>query len=82
MTDLVLFENLDLEIMTGYRVGIIGPNGTGKSTLLKLALDKMKPTAGTITLKNTLSVGYLDQGGVELNDEHTVLQEANLAPPS
>ena len=73
---LTLFENLSFELFTGERIGIIGPNGMGKTTLLKLALGQIEPTSGTIELKKTLSIGYLDQAGAELNPENTVLEEA------
>ena len=80
--DLTLFENLSFELMTGQRTGIIGPNGMGKTTLLKLALGQIEPTAGTITIKPSLSIGYLDQAGMELDSENTVLEEASSVIPS
>ena len=79
---LTLFENLSFEIMTGQRTGIIGPNGMGKTTLLKLAIGQIEPSAGTIAIKPSLSIGYLDQAGAELNPENTVLQEASSVIPS
>jgi len=79
--NLSLFENLSFELFTGERLGIIGPNGTGKTTLLKLALGQIEPTSGTIELKKTLSIGYLDQAGAELNSENTVLEEAAAVCP-
>ncbi|MGD0078203.1 MAG: ribosomal protection-like ABC-F family protein [Sedimentisphaerales bacterium] len=79
--NLTLFENMSFEISRGQRTGIIGPNGMGKTTLLKLALGQIEPTSGTIELKKTLSVGYLDQAGAELNPENTVLEEATLVIP-
>jgi ATP-binding cassette subfamily F protein 3 len=78
---LVLFDGLSLEVLTGHRLGIIGANGTGKTTLLKLALRQEQPSAGETTLKKNLSVGYLDQTGAELNDENTVLDEAATVVP-
>jgi ATP-binding cassette, subfamily F, member 3 len=78
---LTLFENMSFELLTGQRTGIIGPNGMGKTTLLKLALGQIEPTSGTIELKKTLSVGYLDQAGAELNSENTVLEEAASVIP-
>ncbi|MCX5635493.1 MAG: ATP-binding cassette domain-containing protein, partial [Planctomycetota bacterium] len=78
---LTLFENLSFELFTGDRIGIIGPNGMGKTTLLKLALGQIEPSSGTIGLKKTLSIGYLDQAGAELNPENTVLEEAALILP-
>ena len=79
--NLTLFENMSFELFTGQRTGIIGPNGMGKTTLLKLALGQIEPTSGTIELKKTLSVGYLDQAGAELNPENTVLEEASTVIP-
>jgi ATP-binding cassette, subfamily F, member 3 len=79
--NLTLFENMSFELMTGQRTGIIGPNGMGKTTLLKLALGQIEPTSGTIDIKKTLSIGYLDQAGAELNSENTVLEEAALILP-
>ena len=72
---LVLFEGLDLDVLTGERLGITGPNGTGKSTLLKMALGQIEPTAGSVKMGPTLSVGYLDQHGMVLDAEKTVLEE-------
>jgi ATP-binding cassette subfamily F protein 3 len=78
---LKLFENLSFELFTGERIGIIGPNGMGKSTLLKLALGQIEPTSGTIGIKPSLSIGYLDQAGMELDSENTVLEEALTVIP-
>ncbi len=79
--ELRLFENLSFELYTGQRLGIIGPNGMGKTTLLKLALGQIEPTAGNITIKPSLSIGYLDQAGAELDPENTVLEEAMSVMP-
>jgi ATP-binding cassette subfamily F protein 3 len=79
--NLTLFENLSFELLTGQRTGIIGPNGMGKTTLLKLALGQIEPTSGTIELRKTLSVGYLDQAGAELNSQNSVLEEATSVIP-
>ncbi|MFA5293868.1 MAG: ABC-F family ATP-binding cassette domain-containing protein [Phycisphaerae bacterium] len=79
---LTLFENLSFELFTGQRTGVIGPNGMGKTTLLKLALGQIEPTAGTIAIKKSLSIGYLDQAGAELNPENTVLEEASSVIPT
>ncbi len=79
--DLTLFENLTFDILHGERLGITGPNGTGKSTLLKLALGRIEPSAGTIRVGASLRVGYLDQHGDVLDPTRTVLDEARRVRP-
>lgn len=74
-----LFEDLSFELFRGERLGIIGPNGVGKTTLLKLALRQIEPSSGKIEFKKNLSTGYLDQAGAELNPDNSVLEEASLA---
>ena len=79
--DLTLFSDLTFDVLRGERFGITGPNGTGKSTLLNLALGKLEPSAGTIRLGQNLKVGYLDQHGDVLNPSRTVLDEAMSMNP-
>jgi ATP-binding cassette subfamily F protein 3 len=74
-----LFKNLSFELFVGGRLGIIGPNGTGKTTLLKLLLGQIEPSDGQIKIRKKLSPGYLDQAGAELDSDNTVLEEASLA---
>jgi ATP-binding cassette subfamily F protein 3 len=79
--DLTLFQNLTFDVLRGERLGITGPNGTGKSTLLRLALGQIEPSAGSIRLGKNLRVGYLDQHGDVLNPSRTVLEEARSVDP-
>ena len=59
--DRILFSGLDLEIRGGERIGLIGDNGTGKSTLIKLITGEEKPDAGKLRMGPTVKVGYLPQ---------------------
>ncbi|MBN2594486.1 MAG: ABC-F family ATP-binding cassette domain-containing protein, partial [Sedimentisphaerales bacterium] len=74
--DLKLFENLTFDILNGQRIGITGPNGTGKSTFLRLALGQLEPSAGSIRMGRNLRMGYLDQHGDVLDPSMSVLDEA------
>ncbi|WP_192986123.1 ribosomal protection-like ABC-F family protein [Carnobacterium mobile] len=73
--DRILFEELDLHIRYQDRVAIVGSNGTGKSTLLKLLLEQIEPDAGEVQVGTNLSIGYLSQHTVEMNQKFTVIEE-------
>lgn len=70
-----LFENLNLEIFRGERVGIIGKNGVGKSTLLKIVNGLEKADRGTVTIGEKVSIGYYDQNHQGLDLKATILNE-------
>jgi ABC transport system ATP-binding/permease protein len=72
--DTCLIRDLSTNIMRGDKIGILGPNGCGKTTLLKIILGKMKPTKGTIRLGTALEVAYYDQLREELDDTKTVAE--------
>ena len=59
-------------VQRGDRIGLIGPNGVGKSTLLKLLLGQMEPQSGSIKTGTKLEVAYFDQGRHELDDEKSI----------
>ncbi len=73
--DRLLFENLDFDLPRGGIVGVIGGNGTGKTTLLRLILGQEKPTAGTLRIGPTVVISSVDQFRDSLNPENTVYEE-------
>ncbi len=70
--DQVIVQQFSTEIQRGDRIGLIGPNGVGKTTLLKLLLGELKPTKGTIKIGTRLDVAYFDQLRGQLDDSETV----------
>ena len=60
-----VLREINLSIHMGSRVGVVGLNGCGKSTLIKLATDVIKPTKGTMTLHPRLKIGYYSQTAVD-----------------
>ena len=58
----VLIDNLSFELPRNGIVGVIGPNGVGKSTLFKMIVGKEQPTSGTLELGETVKLSYVDQG--------------------
>jgi ATP-binding cassette subfamily F protein 3 len=78
---IVLFKDMSFDLYRGSFLGITGPNGTGKSTLLKLALQQMAADNGNIRLGKTLKIGYLDQHASVLDPQATVLEEVTRLRP-
>lgn len=72
---LKLFSHVDMEIKRGERVAIIGNNGTGKSTLLKIIMDRLPADTGQIRPGTKVHVGYYDQEQQVLHQEKTVFDE-------
>lgn len=72
--DRTLIKDFSIRIMRGDRIGLIGPNGVGKSTLLNILLGKLTPDNGTIKLGTKLQVAYFDQLRHALNLEKTVIE--------
>ena len=70
-----LFRNVNLDIKRGERICIVGPNGVGKTTLLRVLLGELPPTAGYLKIGHNVAFGYYDQGQLLLNDSNTVLEE-------
>jgi ATP-binding cassette, subfamily F, member 3 len=76
-----LFSDLSWEIHHDARVGLVGPNGVGKSTLLKLLAHQMDPTRGNVFVHKSIRVGYLQQE-VSFDPARRVIEEARDASPS
>ncbi|HVC67221.1 MAG TPA: ABC-F family ATP-binding cassette domain-containing protein [Acidimicrobiales bacterium] len=69
-----ILRHVDLLIGPGDRLGVVGANGTGKSTLLDLLAGRRTPTAGTVEVGPTVVVGYYDQHGAELDPSARVAE--------
>jgi ATP-binding cassette subfamily F protein uup len=70
-----LFRHLDLSIRPGTCTGIVGKNGVGKTTLLKLCLDQLQPTEGTAVLGKRVKINYIDQTRMQLDGTGSLLDE-------
>lgn len=73
--DKVLFTDMNFEVDRGDVVGIIGPNGTGKTTLFRMILGQEKPTQGEMWVGPTLKFGYYTQELEGLNTDNEVIEE-------
>ncbi len=74
-----LFQNITFDIKRGERICMVGQNGIGKTTLLKLITGLMTPDSGHIRLGHNVYWGYYDQEQSLLSDENTVLEELHTA---
>ncbi len=75
----LVLAGLDLRIMHGERVGLIGANGAGKSVLFRLILDEEQPSGGTIVVGPSIRIGYYAQQHETLNGEQTLIDTARHA---
>ena len=73
--DKKLFENVDFNIYKKEKVGLIGPNGVGKTTLFRMIMNKIKKDFGDIELGHQVKVGYFDQEQKNLNNDNTIIDE-------
>jgi ATP-binding cassette subfamily F protein uup len=72
--DQVLIKDFSLKIMRGDRIGLIGNNGVGKSTLLKILLGKIQPQQGSVKIGTNIKLGYFDQVHRVLDPEKTIAE--------
>jgi ATP-binding cassette subfamily F protein uup len=75
--DQPIVQGFSLRVMRGDRIGLLGPNGVGKTTLLKLVLGQLEPTSGSVRLGTKLEVAYYDQLRDQLELEKTVLENVS-----
>ncbi len=73
--DIEIFKNISMTIYKSDRIGIIGPNGIGKSTLLKIISEKIKEYSGDVSVGHGVNIGYYDQEQTGLDNENTVIDE-------
>ncbi|MCX8574076.1 MULTISPECIES: ABC transporter ATP-binding protein [unclassified Gilliamella] len=77
VADKLLVKDFTVQVLRGDKIALIGPNGIGKTTLLKLMLGNLQPTSGSVHCGTKLEVAYFDQYRLELDPEKTVMD--NLA---
>ncbi len=76
-----LLTDLDLHIRAGQRIALTGPNGTGKTTLLRTITGKLNPLAGSLQLGATVKLGYMTQEQELLNPQFNALQSVQRIAP-
>ncbi|MBG68630.1 MAG: ABC transporter ATP-binding protein [Roseibacillus sp.] len=70
-----LFRHMNLSLKEGQCTGIVGKNGVGKSTLLKICLQELQPTSGKATLGKKVKINYIDQSRMQLDGTGSLLDE-------
>jgi ATP-binding cassette subfamily F protein 3 len=71
-----LYDEADWHIKPGERIGLIGANGTGKSTLLKIIVGEFSPSSGSISMSKDLKIGYLNQDLLSYDSHYSILHVA------
>jgi ATP-binding cassette subfamily F protein uup len=76
-----VLSDVSFRLQKGERVGIVGPNGVGKTTLLRVLLGELQPDAGEIVVGKRTRVAYYDQQRAKLDPERTLYEAAGGSPP-
>ena len=73
----LLFETVNFDIKLGERICIVGPNGVGKTTLLRILMEELSPSGGYLKIGHNVEFGYYDQGQMLMNNDATVMDEVH-----
>ncbi len=76
-----VLDRADLKLQRGERVGIVGPNGVGKTTFVRVLIGELAPDAGTVVAGKRTRIAYHDQQRASLDPERTVYEAAGGSPP-
>jgi len=76
-----ILQEVELEVIEGERIGLVGENGGGKSTLFRLLAGQETPTSGTVTRRRNLTIGYLTQETDPAQSRQTIFEVVSTAAP-
>lgn len=71
--DLKILENFDYKFKKGEKVGVVGPNGVGKSSFIKLLLKELRPDTGKVVIGETVKFGHYSQDGLQLKEDKRII---------